>query len=266
MSEVKAALVSEVEGELKTLRRPGEFTILLIAILCFLMIPPFFIDDALTGLLASIFLSILLLSVLYVFPRRQFAIAVLLAVPSLGGRWFLNVHQSTGVLMAVALCWAVFLGFTTVVILMQVLRSSRVSNDTISGAVCGYLLLGVMFAFLYAAIALAYPGSFMMDGAKITPEVSRFFYQHSIGQAHLFQLCYPGDPGLRRYHAIKPAGPLSGHAGIRHGPVLRCHPDRAAGEYPLLAMGRRLRLNAVAARVPRSRRACYFARPQLIRL
>jgi hypothetical protein len=169
VSEVEASLVGEIEGELKTLRRPGQFTILLIAILCFLMIPPFFIDDALTGLLASIFLSILLLSVLYVFPRREFAIAAVLAVPSLGGRWFLNLHQSMGVLMAVALCWALFLAFTTVVILRQVLRSSRVSNDTISGAICGYLLLGVMFAFLYAAIALAYPGSFMIDGTKITP-------------------------------------------------------------------------------------------------
>ena len=204
MSEVKAALVSEVEGELKTLRRPGEFTILLIAILCFLMIPPFFIDDALTGLLASIFLSILLLSVLYVFPRREFAIAVLLAVPSLGGRWFLNVHQSTGVLMAVALCWAVFLGFTTVVILRHVLRSSRVSNDTISGAICGYLLLGILFAFLYAAIALAYPGSFMMDGAKITPEASRFFYQHSIGRLIYFSFVTLATLG---YGDITPLSP-----------------------------------------------------------
>ncbi|MGO9060349.1 MAG: ion channel [Candidatus Binataceae bacterium] len=204
MSEVKAALVRKIERDLKTLRRPGEFTILLIAILCFLLIPPFFIDDALTGMLASIFLSILLLSVLYVFPRRQFAIAIVLAIPSLGGRWFLTLHQSTGVLMAVALFWAVFLAFTTVVILMQVLGSSRVSNDTISGAVCGYLLLGVMFAFLYAAIALAYPGSFIIDGVKITPELTRFFYQHSIGKLIYFSFVTLATLG---YGDITPLSP-----------------------------------------------------------
>lgn len=147
-------LITDLEAEVKTIRRPGQFTILLIAILCFLLIPSFFIDDALTGLLASIFLSILLLSVLYVFPRREFAVAVILAVPALSGRWLLSLHQSTGLLMMVALCWAVFLGFTIVVILKQVLRASRVSNDTLSGAVSCYLLLGVLFGFLYAAIAL----------------------------------------------------------------------------------------------------------------
>ena len=52
----------------RALRRPEQFTILLIAILCFLVIPPFFINYRSTGMLASLFLSMLLLSVLYVFP------------------------------------------------------------------------------------------------------------------------------------------------------------------------------------------------------
>ena len=181
-------LITDLEAEVKTIRRPGQFTILLIAILCFLLIPSFFIDDALTGLLASIFLSILLLSVLYVFPRREFAVAVILAVPALSGRWLLSLHQSTGLLMMVALCWAVFLGFAIVVILKQVLRASRVSNDTLSGAVSCYLLLGVLFGFLYAAIALAYPGSFMIQGKKLTPEISHFFYQHEIGKLIYFSI------------------------------------------------------------------------------
>ncbi len=197
-------LITDLEAEVKTIRRPGQFTILLIAILCFLLIPSFFIDDAVTGLLASIFLSMLLLSVLYVFPRREFTIAVILAVPALSGRWLLSLRQSSGLLMVVALCWAVFLGFAIVVILRQVLRASRVSNDTLSGAVSCYLLLGVFFAFLYAAIALAYPGSFLIDGRKLTPEISHFFYQHEIGKLIYFSIVTLATVG---YGDITPLSP-----------------------------------------------------------
>ena len=50
----------------------------------------------------------------------------------------------------VVVCWIVFLGMTVTVILRQVLSATRVTNDTISGAICGYLLFGIMCAFLYA--------------------------------------------------------------------------------------------------------------------
>ena len=197
-------LIAELETEVKTIRRPGQFTILLIAILCFLLVPSFFIDDAFTGLLASIFLSILLLSVLYVFPRREFTIAVILAVPTLGGRWLLSLNESAGLIILVALCWAVFLGFATVVILRQVLRASRVSNDTLSGAISCYLLLGVFFGFLYAAIGLAYPGSFMVDGRKLTPQINHFFYQHEIGKLIYFSIVTLATVG---YGDITPLSP-----------------------------------------------------------
>jgi Ion channel len=200
----EAGLVAGLQAEVKTIRRPGQFTILLIAILCFLLIPSFFIDDALTGLLASIFLSILLLSVLYVFPRRQFTVAAILAVPALSGRWLLSLHPSTELIMVVALCWAVFLAFAAVVILRHVLAATRVSNDTISGAICCYLLLGVFFAFLYAAVALAYPGSFIIDGKTITANLTSFFYQHEIGRLIYFSFVTLATVG---YGDITPLSP-----------------------------------------------------------
>ena len=120
-------------------------------------------DDVLL-VLASLFLLILLLSVLYVFPRRrEFVFACVLAIPTMGGRWFLTFNESEILLYFEVLCWIGFLGVTVVVILRQVLSATRVSNDTISGAVCGYLLFGIMFAFLYALIELLFPGSFIID-------------------------------------------------------------------------------------------------------
>ena len=54
--EEQPELIVDLEAEVKTIRRPGQFTILLIAILVFLLVPPFFIQDSLTGVLAGIFL------------------------------------------------------------------------------------------------------------------------------------------------------------------------------------------------------------------
>lgn len=171
-----------LERELRILRRPGQFTILLIAILGFLLVPPFFINYEPTGMLASTFLSLLLMSVLYVFPRRsEFKIACVLAVPTLAGRWLvLEFPHSAPLIVVVVLCWVCFLILTDVVILRQVLTTTRVTNDTISGAVCGYLVLGIIFAFLYALVGLVYPGSFLVDGRIAVPDISRLFYQHEI--------------------------------------------------------------------------------------
>jgi hypothetical protein len=172
-----------LERGLEELRRPGQFTILLIAILGFLLVPPFFINYEPTGVLASTFLSLLLMSVLYVFPnRREFTFACMLAVPTLLGRWLvLGFHHSALLMVVVLVCWACFLALADWVILRQVLTANRVTNDTISGAICGYLLLGLIFAFVYALVELAYPGSFLVDGKVSHPELHRLFYQHEIG-------------------------------------------------------------------------------------
>jgi len=167
---------------LKSLRQSGQFIILLIAMLGFLLIPPFFIHDESAGVLASTFLSVMLLSALYVFPRRRtFVAACGLAVPALVGRWLLirfsaNIHF----LVFVMLCSVAFLVLTAAAILREVLAMNRVTNDTISGAVCGYLLMGIVFAFLYGIITLLYPGSFIVAGKTIQPEPSRFDYHPEI--------------------------------------------------------------------------------------
>jgi voltage-gated potassium channel len=174
-------------AERNALRRPEQFTILLIALLCFLLVPPFFIDYESTGLLASIFLSLVLISVLYVFPKqREFKIALVLAVPTLVGRWLVISHHDPRLMIVVLLCWIAFLALSDAVILRQVLGATRVTNDTISGAICGYLLLGIIFAFLYGVVGLLYRGSFLVAGHVARPPVDELFYQHQMNNLIYF--------------------------------------------------------------------------------
>src|SRR5579883_2067889 len=175
--------VDGIEREVQILRRPDQFTILLVALLFFLLTPSFFLNYESTGVLASTFLSILLMSVLYVFPRRrEFTIACILAVPTLAGRWLvLFFHHSEVFTAIVILCWIFFLVLTDWVILLQVLTATRVTNDTISGAVCAYLIFGLVFAFVYALVGMTFPGSFVIPAQAARPAMNRILYQREIG-------------------------------------------------------------------------------------
>ena len=53
-----------------------------------------------------------------------------------------------------------FFVFTSVVILVAVLRDQAVTGDTISGALCVYFLMGLTWAFLFMVVESVHPGSF----------------------------------------------------------------------------------------------------------
>ncbi|HXJ34127.1 MAG TPA: potassium channel family protein [Candidatus Eisenbacteria bacterium] len=59
----------------------------------------------------------------------------------------------------ISMAWA-FCLLSTTICLREVLTRSRVTINHLVGAMCGYLLLAVLWAFTYAAVELAFPGSF----------------------------------------------------------------------------------------------------------
>ena len=101
--------------------------------------------------------------------RRAKNITVLLAVPAivLHGLqeldWANPVFDSDGLAIAADLCSIVFLGYIIVMSLIHLFRARRVTTDSLSAAICIYLLLGVIWASVYSALdridptAIAYP-------------------------------------------------------------------------------------------------------------
>lgn len=148
-----------------TLRRPGNFTLLLFALFGFILIPPLFSGTAASAFLLPMLMSAVLLLALNVFrqSRWEFLAALALAIPALGGRWVLQFMHPQQLIIAVAACWFAFLAFTVFIVLRHVLTTRRVSYDTISGALCGYLMFGVMYAFAFVMIDYFYPGSFSVS-------------------------------------------------------------------------------------------------------
>jgi hypothetical protein len=59
----------------------------------------------------------------------------------------------------------VFLVFTTVIILSDVLSGEEVTADNLYGGICVYLLIGFTWTILYWMTEILYPGSFLIGGS-----------------------------------------------------------------------------------------------------
>ncbi len=112
----------------------------------------------------DVFFSLLIVAVLMmVFEERQLRRTAF----SLGLAAFLGIWLGHGIggpvgrvcLVAAYLLAACFFAFALYGILREIFVK-QVSGDAIFGAVCGYLLLGIIWSLLYYAVETASPGSF----------------------------------------------------------------------------------------------------------
>lgn len=141
-------------------RRPN--TWLLGVLLAALVLYPALHDKHGSAVAFNVIRTLLLLAGLRVafvdHPLRAFAVA--LAVVSIVGAWasFVVPGRSANVVaLEVHATSAVFLLFTVVVVLRLIFRQPRVTFDTVCGALCGYLLVGVAFGHFYTILATADP-------------------------------------------------------------------------------------------------------------
>lgn len=95
--------------------------------------------------------------------KRSRTIALLLGIPSVSltmiGR-VLSGDAEHGILIAGRAATTILLAFTIVIVLRTLLTQSKVTRDTIAGAFCGYILIGVIFAEAYTILEILQPDSF----------------------------------------------------------------------------------------------------------
>ena len=140
----------------------SRFMLLALSLMVLLLAYPFWNRTAL-GLAAFdlVFWSVILASIHAISERRwRFYTGVALAVPALASDIALYFHQGKGLAFVSCLLDLLFLVFVTAVIISYVIRQERISADKILAAVSGYLLLGLVWALMYGALELSFPGSF----------------------------------------------------------------------------------------------------------
>jgi hypothetical protein len=144
------------------------YFILLVALLLLLVIYPLLHDVFHAAVLYEILLAgVTFTAVMTVIVHRRVRLVVLLLVIPLfavswTGRILPGVSDPVGV-MAFHGTAALLLAVGVVEILISIYRGESVTADSVFGAFCGYLLLGVAFAHLFCILEVLRPGSFRGD-------------------------------------------------------------------------------------------------------
>ncbi len=145
--------------------QPGRYSVLLVSILLLLVAQPIFASHQIAQSLVTITMSLMLLSALYTLndSRTYFVIGLSLMVPAFGFRWFLQFQRNATLEIVTSITSSAFIMVTVVGLVRQLFRVRRVTFDTISAAICAYLLMAIAWGFMYAIVELEHPGSFSAD-------------------------------------------------------------------------------------------------------
>ncbi|NCF18074.1 MAG: two pore domain potassium channel family protein [Haliea sp.] len=102
----------------------------------------------------------------------SFIIAILMISDSIIESNFLAVYQLA--------CCFLFLSFTLYICWRQVMFSGDIDGNKIVGAICIYILLGLIWAFAYLLMQEVFPGSFVISEDDT--------WQHNLGDAVYFSM------------------------------------------------------------------------------
>jgi hypothetical protein len=128
------------------------------------------------------FTGLALVAFFVIFTERHLKLpAVLLGAPTVAGIWI--GYHVPGVprlpaVVAFHLVAALFFAFTVGAILRHIYQAKSISLDSIYGAFCGYMLVGLAFGHLYCVIESVWPGSYQINVeiAAAPPGEDRVFF------------------------------------------------------------------------------------------
>jgi membrane protein CcdC involved in cytochrome C biogenesis len=167
------------QGQTQGVRRES-FLPLLFALVCVLVATPVATE---IPLLPSLLISVLLLSGLFAVAssRTALTVAVVGLLITLALRW--TVHflgpERTPLVVLTHLTMAAYLGFLCGLVVVRVLAHQRITRDTVTGALCGYLLIAYIFGALYAALARLAPASLSVGSPGLATGGADTFVQDS---------------------------------------------------------------------------------------
>ena len=141
-------------SSIKRYRRHERFLYLLCSIIFLNVVSPFLESGVASEILLILIVTAVLVSTINSVSdkRRHLILACLLATP-----WFVTSVATTlsGTLYPEfyeALFGSIFFIYTTVLIFSRVLKDKKVTSDTLYGAICVYILIGVTWSFFYVLL------------------------------------------------------------------------------------------------------------------
>jgi hypothetical protein len=161
---------------------------LLASLLLLIVVEPAFRGPVGRLVLVTVFSAILMSAVWGMHTsRRSFVTGLTLALAALAGNWAGVFVESLPLLFASRAVTVAFLGLVVWTLLGDIARQTRIQPETIYQAACVYLILGVIFALVYASISEIDAGAFNppvaaetapsgVDSGAKTPRLAQWVY------------------------------------------------------------------------------------------
>jgi voltage-gated potassium channel len=156
----------------------SRFLLLLVSLLIYIVITPFLENFIGIQLLLDVFLTLILLSAIFAVSqdRREKTISFFIAGPLVIFIWlaaFFKISHSFYFINTVVI---LFFLFCIISILSFVFRQKEITQEVVSASVVVYLMIGISWAFVYAMLEQAAPGSFKIGDTP--PENLRVVFSY----------------------------------------------------------------------------------------
>jgi len=151
------------------------FWLLLVALAALLIGYPYFENNRAGAFLGGVTSLLTLTGAIFAVRTKRWtlwiALALALATVAASAKAFLGGVRGDWIVEAT---FTAFYAFIAVAVFIEVITTSRVTSDTMYGAVCVYLLVGMAFGSLYDLIETLQPGSFQINVDAAVPAVIRW--------------------------------------------------------------------------------------------
>jgi hypothetical protein len=140
---------------------------LLVLIVAMLVVYPLFVDRTFGKAIFAAFNTLVIGSAAYAAADTRFEkiLSACVGVPAVLVTWAGTLYPPKELLLLSYISITVFLWVVIVMLLKDILRRQTIRADTVYGAICVYLLLGIAWAGVYDVIEIVRPGSFQVSEA-----------------------------------------------------------------------------------------------------
>jgi hypothetical protein len=160
--------------------RIGRFIFLLISITLMFTLRPFLESFIEIRVLVDIFAILILMSGIYAArPNKStFYLVLIIAFPALAAHCLHYFVEVNYIFHASEIFGGFFYAFMVGVILNYLFKEKRITADAITGAICAYFLIGLMWASIFATLEFTQPGSFEIPQNMRDESLSFTYYSY----------------------------------------------------------------------------------------
>ena len=161
--------VEQDEDLAQVVKGHGPCTYLLASLVVLILVYPYLKETIVSKIILGVIYTMVLVGGAHAVGRdtRKLRIALALAILAVGLQWVHFLTQDVWLQRMRALIYIVFLLFTIGEVLAYILKKGPITADKLHGALAGYMMLALLWAFLYTLIESFSPGSFLHGGAHL---------------------------------------------------------------------------------------------------